>query len=103
MRTIYIDSEYRCHLVNNGNMTPIETEVFDGKCDIYIEGYRFIPNNHKWIREDGEVFYGEMVAPWKDDFELFTAQYEYEQQVMQEYKNKDEELNISYNEGINSI
>lgn len=43
MNTIYLDSDYKCHLTDDGTMTAIETDAFDGKCDTYIEGYRFVP------------------------------------------------------------
>lgn len=46
--TIYIDSEYRCHLENADGRTAIETDVFDEKCKGYIEGYKYIP-----ISDDG--------------------------------------------------
>ena len=47
---IYIDSAYRCHTVNDGTMTAVETEFFDGKCQTFIEGYCFIPSGQTWIR-----------------------------------------------------
>lgn len=39
MRTIYVDSNFKCHVINDGTMTSVETEYFEGKCDAYIEGY----------------------------------------------------------------
>ena len=86
MKTIYIDSEFKCHTVNDGTMTPVETDFFDGKCDTFIEGYRFVPFGESWIREDGMVFTGEMVAPWKDYTELDATQREYERQLLAEYE-----------------
>lgn len=80
MKTIYIDSEFKCHVTDDGTMTPIETDFFDGKCDTLIEGYRFVPNGESWTREDGIVFHGEMIAPWKDFSELDAAQRQYEQE-----------------------
>lgn len=85
MKTIYIDSEFKCHLVNDGTMTAVETDVFDGKCDTYIEGYRFVPEGETWTRSDGVTFNGEMVAPWKPYAELDAAQREYERQMLVEY------------------
>ncbi len=76
---IYLDSEYRCHVTNeDGTMTPVETNIFEGKCNAFIEGYRYIPEGKEWTRSDGAVFYGEMLAPWKDYKELDVAQREYE-------------------------
>lgn len=85
MKTIYIDSEFKCHLENDGTMTKIETEFFDDKCDIFIEGYRFVPNGETWIREDGVVFVGEMVSPWKPYIELDAAQRNYEKALLNDY------------------
>lgn len=76
--TIYIDTGYKCHLTDDGTMTAIETSFFDGCCDEYIAGYRFVPEGATWTREDGEVFHGEMICPWVDWAELDAAQREYE-------------------------
>lgn len=80
MKTIYIDSEFKCHISNDGTMTAMETDFFDSKCDAYIEGYRFVPGGKTWVREDGVEFSGEMIAPWKPWQELDEAQREYEQE-----------------------
>lgn len=87
MRTIYIDSDYKCHVTNDGTMTAVETDFFDGKCDAFVEGYRFVPNGESWTRSDGVVFHGEMIAPWKDYTELDAAQREYERQLMADMEN----------------
>ena len=63
--TIYIDSDYKCHTSPGEGLTAVETDAFDGKCRQNIEGYRFVPPGESWVREDGEVFTGEMVAPWR--------------------------------------
>ena len=64
--TIYIDSEYKCYTFPGEGLTAIDTDAFDGKCRQYIEGYRFVPAGETWTREDGQVFHGEMIAPWRD-------------------------------------
>ena len=71
---IYLDSDFRCHLSDDGTMTAVETDFFDGKCAEFIEGYRFVPSGSVWTRPDGVVFPGEMVTPWKDYRELEFAQ-----------------------------
>ena len=79
--TIYIDSEYKCYISPGDNLTAIDTSFFDGKCAAFIEGYRYIPAGAIWTREDGQVFHGEMVAPWRP-YEIlaeFQAIYEEEQ------------------------
>lgn len=75
---IYLDSDYRCHLSNDGTMIAVETDVFDGKCAAYIEGYRFVPAGESWMRADGEVFHGEMIAPAEDYGALEKAQEQHE-------------------------
>lgn len=92
MRIIYIDNDYKCHVTNNGTMTSIETDSFNGKCDAYVEGYRFVPEGSIWMREDGEVFRGEMISPWKSWDELDTAQRQYEQEQLEIVKQENEEL-----------
>lgn len=74
MRTIYIDKNFKCHLDNDGTMIAVETDFFDGKCKAFIEGYRFIPKDMTWTREDGEIFYGEMITPWRDQIVLQIIQ-----------------------------
>ena len=85
MRTIYIDTEFKCHVTNDGTMTAVETSYFDGQCDEYVEGYRFIPEGAEWVKEDGSVFYGEMIAPWKSHIELERAQMAHDQRLLAEY------------------
>lgn len=80
MKTIYLDADFRCHVAPGDGLTAVETAAFDGKCDTYIEGYRFIPSGKTWVREDGVEFAGEMVAPWKPWQELDEAQREYERE-----------------------
>lgn len=71
---IYLDSDFKCHLSDDGTMTAVEADFFDGKCAEFIEGYRFVPSGSVWTRPDGVVFPGEMVTPWKDYRELEFAQ-----------------------------
>lgn len=79
--TIYIDSDCKCHTSPGDGLTAVDTDTFDGKCSQYIEGYRFVPAGQSWTREDGQVFTGEMIAPWRDYAILaeFQALYEEEQ------------------------
>lgn len=94
MKTIYIDSDFKCHVTNDGTMTAIETDFFDGKCDAYIEGYRFVPYGESWTRSDGVVFHGEMIAPWQD--------YNVLQAYQKQYEAMNAELQTAYQEGVNS-
>lgn len=85
MKTIYIDSDFKCHASDDGAMTAVETDVFDGKCAAYLEGYRYVPAGERWTRPDGVVFAGEMIAPWKPFEELAAAQAAYDRQRLTEY------------------
>lgn len=87
MKTIYIDFDFKCHITNDGTMTAIETDFFDGKCDALVEGYRFVPSGEIWTRFDGVVFRGEMITPWKDYAELDNAQREYEREKLADAEN----------------
>lgn len=94
---IYIDEDYKCHTTPADGLTAIETDVFDGKCRQYIEGYRFVPPGQSWEREDGQAFEGEMVAPWRD-YELlaeFQAIYEEEQAKQEDMTAALEVLGVS--------
>ena len=74
---IYIDSDHKCYVSAAEGRRAVETNEFDGKCDEWIESYRFVPEGETWTREDGEVFKGEMVTPWKDLSEAYVAQTAY--------------------------
>ena len=83
---IYIDSNCKCHIIDDGTLTAVETDAFSGKCTEFIEGYRFVPAGQTWTREDGVEFAGEMVAPWKSWSELDAAQRAYERQQIAQYE-----------------
>lgn len=85
---IYIDADYKCHTTPADGLTAIETDVFDGKCKQLIEGYRFVPVGQSWTREDGEMFEGEMIAPFRDYeiLEELQAVYDEQQQTINEYE-----------------
>ena len=79
---IYIGNDYKCHVADDGTMTAVESSYFDGKCEAFVEGYRYVPEGESWTREDGVVFVGVMITPWKPYNELETAQREYERQLL---------------------
>ena len=80
---LYIDDKNCCHTTNpEGIYTEVDTAFlvsktgvyyFAGKCDTYIEGYRYYPEDN-------------MVTPWKPYEELDAAQREYERQLLAEYE-----------------
>lgn len=43
MKTIYIDKNNKCHLVDDGTMLPVETEALDTIADLAIEYFLFAP------------------------------------------------------------
>lgn len=95
---IYIDTNdgFKCYVSNKtGTMLEFEEAHFDGKCQVYIEGYCCKPEGYTFVREDGEIFdNGKMIVPWKDHSELDTAQKEYEREIMNEYKESLLELGV---------
>lgn len=95
MRTIYLDPEFRCHVSDGGMMTAVETDAFDGCCDTYVEGYRYIPEGQHWKRGDGTVFAGPMVSPAIDYRILAAAQAQYERDMA--------EAEAAYLRGVNSV
>lgn len=103
MMTIYIDSDCKCHIANDGTMTAAETSFFDGKCDAFIEGYRFVPAGESWTREDGGTFHGEMIAPWRPYEALAAAQAQYETDRAELLSDYQDELRAAYEEGVNSV
>ena len=72
MRTIYIDSDFKCHVSDDGTMTAVKTGFFDGKCVKFVEGYCCK------INEDGKPMF-----PWKPYSELAAAQEQYEKDLLE--------------------
>lgn len=94
---IYIDPiDFKCHTTNpDGTFLEMETSFFDGKCQTFIEGYRFVPSWESWTRSDGVVFHGEMIAPFKPYDQLAAAQAQYEADMA--------EAANAYQEGVDSV
>ncbi len=78
---IFIDADFKCYTAPKERLATVEKAFFDGKCAAYIEGYRYVPAGQTWTREDGTVFTGEMVSPWKPWAELDAAQRAYEREL----------------------
>lgn len=94
---IYINpNTFECHTTNpDGTFLEVETDFFDGKCQTFIEGYRFVPDGESWTRSDGTVFHGEMIAPFKPYDQLAAAQAQYEADMA--------EAANAYQEGVDSV
>lgn len=78
MEVIYLDSEFRCSRSDPGGTTQVTTDFFAGKCDKYVEGFRYVPEGETWVRPDGQQFRGLMIAPWEDLAILRAYQEQYE-------------------------
>ena len=98
--TIYIDSDYKCYVSDAEGRRAVETDFFDGKCDEWTESYRFVPEGETWTRGDGEVFKGEMVTPWKDLSEAYTAQIAYLERQNAQYEAALSEIEVAL--GVNA-
>ena len=82
----YIDSDFKCHTTNvDASFREFDMPFFDGKCQTFIEGYRYIPQGESRIGSDGVIFCGETFSPWKSYEELDSAQRTYEKQRLIEY------------------
>lgn len=84
--TIYVDSDYKCYVSAAEGRRAVETDFFDGRCDEWIESYRFVPAGETWVQENGMMFRGEMVTPWKDLGEAYAAQTVYLKQQTAQYE-----------------
>lgn len=75
---IYIDNDFKCHSSNPDNAyMEIDTDFFNNKCTRFIEGFRYVPYGENWMRSDGAIFKGEMIAPWRNYEILEEAQAQY--------------------------
>lgn len=79
--TVYIDKDYKCHGEPASGLRAFEVAALDGKCKRFVEGYRYVPAGETWMREDGAVFAGEMIAPAEDYSTLVAAQAQYEESL----------------------
>lgn len=103
---IYIDSDYKCHVSNDGTMREFDVPFFDGKCQTFIEGYRYVPSGERWVLPNGTFFRGEMISPWVPYQLLAAAQASYEEGQATGTGGGSEALldaaDKAYTEGVNS-
>ena len=89
MMTIYLDKDFHCYITENSNtIQSIETDIFNGKCAAYIEGYQYIPEGQSWTRNDGMVFTGEMISPIKNYSIIESVQKLYDEVDINEKENR---------------
>ena len=98
--TIYVDSDYKCHASATDGCRAVETSLFDGKCPEWIESFRFVPAGETWVRENGVMFHGEMVSPWKDLSEAYAAQTAYLERRNAQYEVALSEIEVAL--GVNA-
>lgn len=78
--TIYLDSNYRCHAQPAEGWRAIDCAWADGKCPVYIEGMRYIPDGETWTSVDGTELAGEMLIAVVDPATLLAAQAAWEKE-----------------------
>lgn len=76
---IYIDSDFKCHVSPSEGLREFDVHFFDGKCPEFVEGYRYVPEGERWVKQNGMFFRGEMISPWKDYTMLAALQAAYEE------------------------
>lgn len=104
--TIYIDNDFKCHVTNDGTMRAFDVPFFDGKCQTFIEGYRYVPPGERWVQPNGKFFRGEMITPWVSYQLLGAAQAAYEEGQATGTGGIEELIGAAataYTEGVNSI
>ena len=88
---IYTDEERRCHISDpQGTFREFDVPFFDGKCPAFIE--------ESYTREDGEVFWGECIVPWKPYSKLDAAQRQYERALIADMQSALNKLGVTLDE-----
>ena len=104
--TIYIDSDFKCYISDDGTRRAFDVPFFDGKCTEFIEGYRYVPSGETWTRKDGQTFKGEMIAPCRDYSQISEIQTAVDralaqaQQTIDEYEAALSEIEVAL--GVNA-
>lgn len=88
---VYLDSDFICHLTNDGTRRKYYTNFFtEDTPEKFIEGYRIVPADSTWIRKDGVVFHGEMITTVVDYSSLMCIKEQYNIDLKAKFK----DLNI---------
>lgn len=96
MKTIYLDSDFMCHITDDGTMTEVQTDAFDHLCNNSIELMRFIPQNETWTRRDGRTIHGEFIqATDTAKIDAYQRQYMEDQAQIADMQNALEILGVS--------
>lgn len=85
---VFIDSEFRCHTTNqDGTFREVETDFFDGKCDIFIEGFCY---------DDSKGYV--QIYSWKPFGELDATQWAYEREQLKSLSAQNAEYEAALSE-----
>lgn len=96
MKTIYIDSDFMCHITDDGTMTEVQLEEFDDLCNNAIGLMRYVPENETWIRPDGRVIHGIFIqATDSAKIDAYQRQYMEDQAQMADMQNALEILGVN--------
>ena len=101
---IYIDSDYKCYAFPGEGLREFDVPFFDGKCQTFIEGYRYVPEVERWVKPNGEFFRGEMISPWAP-YQLLAAAQASDEEGQAESGGSEallEAADVAYKEGVNS-
>lgn len=75
---VFLDNEFRCHVNNDGAMTRVESNFFDGKCRAFAEAWRFIPSGYTWRNSDGFEIHGPTYMCVEDAEMTYAIQAQFE-------------------------
>lgn len=100
---IYLDSDFHCHLTDDGTMKEADTDFFDGKCAAFTEGYRYVPDGEIWTRADGVQFRGLIITPAEDYAALEKAQAQHELDEVAHLEELGALIEEIYNEDVGMI
>ena len=95
MKTVYLKPDFKITLQDGPDRIPLETDLFDGFGEAYIEGHLFVPEGMTMTRPTGEQLHGPFIQPWKDSVFLAGCQMQYEAIRA--------DLAAAYQEGVNSL
>lgn len=96
MKTIYLDSDFMCHVTNDGTMTEVQTYAFDNFCSNAIDLMRFVPQGETWTRPDGRVIHGEFIqATDSAKIDAYQRQFMEDQAQMDDMQNALDILGVS--------
>lgn len=96
MKTIYLDSNFMCHLTDDGTMISVQTEALDHLCNNAIELMRFVPEGLTWTRPDNRVIYGEFIqATDSSQIDAYQRQWMEDQERMTDMQTALEILGVT--------